>query len=83
MAKRGDRESGSASHLTSAKLAPSSSAIVAVVPEVWVDQYEHELGKHSDDVSVQVLDRELATQLDIDVGEVDVGEKDGDEMDEG
>jgi len=45
------------------KLAPDSSAIVAVVPDVWASQFEQEVGKHSLDVSTQVLDPQVAAQL--------------------
>ena len=48
------------------KLAPDSSALVAVVPDVWISQFEAELGKHSDDVSVQVLDAKTSAQLQVD-----------------
>lgn len=46
-------------------LALDSSAIVAVVPDVWVPQFEAGLGKHSDDVSVHVLDADTAAQLQV------------------
>ena len=45
------------------KLAPNSSAIVAVVPVVWTAEFEQILRKHSQDVSMQVLDDEVAAQL--------------------
>ncbi len=53
------------------KLAPNSSAIVAVVPEVWIDRFEDELSKHSDDVSVQILDEKTVAQLNVDVDDDD------------
>ena len=48
------------------KLPPDSSAIVAVVLEVWVPRFRVELYEYSDDVSVQVLDDEIAAQLQVD-----------------
>lgn len=53
------------------KLAPGSSAIVAVVPDVWIPQFEQELSKHSQDVSMQVLDDAVVAQLEGDVGQAD------------
>lgn len=49
------------------KLAPGSSAIVAVVPDVWASHFEQEVGKHSQDVATQVLDAQVAAQLKADV----------------
>lgn len=45
------------------KLVPGSSAIVAVVPDVWATQFAQEAGKHSRDVSTQVLDKDVVAQL--------------------
>jgi len=53
------------------KLARNSSAIVAVVPEVWITEFEILLSKHSDDVSIRVLDKKIAAQLNVDVGDGD------------
>ena len=47
------------------KLAPESSAIVAVVPEVWVARFEAELSKYSNDVSMQILDEQSVAQLNV------------------
>ena len=72
------------------KLAPNSSAIVAVVPDVWMDQFGDELSNHSDDVSVQILDEKTAAQLNVDVGDDDgieasneEDDKEDDEEDDG
>jgi len=51
------------------KLAPGSSAIVSVVPEVWASAFQQVLGKHSQDVSMQVLDDNVAARLQGAVGE--------------
>jgi uncharacterized membrane protein len=45
------------------KLAPNSSAIVAVVPVVWASEFGQILNKHSQDVAVQVLDDDVVAQL--------------------
>jgi uncharacterized membrane protein len=51
------------------KLKPGSSAIVAVVPGVWISEFETLLSKHSDDVSVRVLDEKVAAQLNVEVSD--------------
>lgn len=58
------------------KLAPDTSAIVVVVPDVWVAEFEAELSKHSDDVSMRVLDADTVAQLHADVKPS--GDKEGD-----
>ncbi len=65
------------------RLAPDSSAIVAVVPQVWVEEFGHELTKYSDDVSVQVLDEVVAAQLNVDGDDVggDEGHTQSDDVD--
>jgi uncharacterized membrane protein len=45
------------------KLVPHSSAIVAVVPDVWAAEFAREAGNHSRDVSTQVLDSDVVAQL--------------------
>ena len=45
------------------KLEPDSSAIVAVVPDVWAAQFEEEVRKHTQDVSTRELDVEIAAKL--------------------
>lgn len=59
-------------------LAPNSSAIVAVVPDVWAAQFAAEAGKHSRDLSTQVLSAEVSAKLKADV-EVDEDESTGDD----
>jgi uncharacterized membrane protein len=53
------------------KLATDSSALVAVVPEVWIEQFEAELNRHSSDVAVSVLDADVVAQLQVDAMEDD------------
>jgi uncharacterized membrane protein len=45
------------------KLVPNSSAIVAVVPDVWTAEFSKEAGNHSRDVSTHVLDKDVVAQL--------------------
>jgi uncharacterized membrane protein len=45
------------------KLSADSSAIVAVVPDVWAVEFAKEAGAHSRDVSTQVLDQTLVARL--------------------